>query len=236
MTKRKYVEGSIFNSTKYGPFEIVEYVNGKKILIRFLQTGYEYWTSNSKIVGDGVRDKSTSRVFGVGILDVDYIVEQWNGGNRIVCPYYRVWKNMLQRCYHKPKGSYAGCYVFDGWHRLSEFKLWMEQQDWEGNHLDKDLLVIGNKMYGPETCVFISADLNYFISGNTLDGELPKGYYKRGSKFIAQGGLDRSYLGTFNSPEEAHEAWKSNKKKLAEGFLDDISDERIKSALIERYS
>ena len=83
MTKRKYVEGSIFNSTKYGPFEIVEYVNGKKILIRFLQTGYEYWTSNSKIVGDGVRDKSTSRVFGVGIVDVDYIVEQWNGGNRI---------------------------------------------------------------------------------------------------------------------------------------------------------
>lgn len=102
------------------------------------------------------------KVQGVGIMDADYIVdvrEYWveNGKrkSRLVwsCPFHRKWSDMLVRCY-SPKRleyrqSYAGCYVCDEWLTFSNFKSWMEKQDWEGKHLDKDLLQTGSKVYSP---------------------------------------------------------------------------------------
>lgn len=235
----KYRKGSVFISSKYGQYEVLEYLHGKKILIRFQETGYEYWTSCSRIIRDEVKDKLACRIFGVGIIDVDYSVEYTKDGKRIVCPYYRTWKNMLQRCYHNPSGSYVGCSVDTRWHRLSVFKVWMEEQDWQGKQLDKDLLVPGNKGYGPDTCVFISSVLNVFITKNTskTEGLLPKGYRKRGeTRYIAQG--SKGYIGSFKTAEEAHEAWKADKRKAAQELLDreGINDQRIVDALMNRYA
>ena len=39
----------------------------------------------------------------------------------------------------------------------------MEQQDYIGKVLDKDLKVTGNKIYSPETCLFISPKVNGYL-------------------------------------------------------------------------
>ena len=54
------------------------------------------------------------------------------------------------------------------------FKDWMENQDWEGNQLDKDLLFEGNKVYGPKTCVFVTRMVNNF----TLDSGAARENYR----------------------------------------------------------
>ena len=67
---------------------------------------------------------------------------------------------MMARCYN-PKEmaknpSYVGCSVVPEWHDFEVFADWFYEQDWEGNELDKDSKVKGNRIYGPDTCVLIS--------------------------------------------------------------------------------
>ncbi len=99
----------------------------------------------------------TKLVWGVGVNDLGYRVQvkEWvteNGGKRIrktvfLCSYYTAWGNMLQRCYSKKylesKPSYIGTSVCSEWVYATEFKKWMEQQDWRGKSLDKDIIAPG---------------------------------------------------------------------------------------------
>ena len=122
-------------------------------------------------------------VYGVGINDADYVVERKetigyvNGKQKQklvwYCPYYRVWSHMLERCY-SPKyqekyPTYKGCSVSEEWLTFSNFKRWMECQDFEGMQLDKDLLFNDNKVYSKETCVFVSSMVNSFTTDRGND-------------------------------------------------------------------
>ena len=41
----------------------------------------------------------------------------------------------------------------------------MESQDWKGKQLDKDIISPGNKIYSPDTCVFVEPKINKLIQG-----------------------------------------------------------------------
>lgn len=154
--------------------------------------------------------KKGYKKYGVGINDVDGKVDG--------CPFYRRWNSMLQRCYsenyHKYRPTYKDCEVCEDWLTFSNFKSWMEEQDWEGKQLDKDFLGNG-KLYSPETCCFISGKVNSFLAISKEDKELPigvsltkDGYYV--SQF-SDGKGKKHYKGCFNSPLKAHRAWQINK-------------------------
>lgn len=214
--------------------------------------------------------KGIKKVCGVGINDVDYVVQKYQvtdkvsptTGKRIqkriwVCPYYEVWKSMLKRCYsdyvHKDFPTYRGCSVCEDWVYLSKFKVWMETQAWEGRELDKDLLTPGNKVYSPDTCVFIDAKVNTFLSeNNSSRGQYPIGvcYRKRKKGMVneytnpyradvSDGSGNRKYLGVFPNAEEAHQAWLECKlemvKVLANEILNGGGDPRVAKALLDRY-
>lgn len=106
------------------------------------------------------RKSKESTVYGVGINDADYQVSKGSW----ICPFYKHWKNMLARCYspafQRNQPLYVGCTVDPRWHRFSHFKSWMETQDWEGKQLDKDRKVLGNKVYGPDTCLWLTRKEN----------------------------------------------------------------------------
>lgn len=189
-------------------------------------------------------------VYGVGINDVDYLVAVIDklpcGKQKQVfkCKYYARWSEMLKRCYseryHKKKPTYKGCTVCEDWLYLSKFKSWMEKQDWEGKCLDKDILYLKNKVYSPETCVFVSQKLNSFLTDSAaIRGEYPLGVTFKYKKYCARvsnpftGKMEN--LGSFNTPEEAHITWKKRKHELACMYSELESDERIKQALRTRY-
>lgn len=105
-------------------------------------------------------------VFGVGINDVGRVSNNKNGAN-YRCPFYARWHSMITRCYSEKfqykNPSYIGCSVCDEWLTFSNFKRWMEQQDWHGKDLDKDILVKGNRVYSPETCMFVDRKTNISV-------------------------------------------------------------------------
>lgn len=195
-------------------------------------------------------------VAGVGINDADYVVNvQETVGyvdgkrkRRTVwqCSFYRTWVNMLGRCYSSTvqnvNPTYVGCSVVEEWKTFSVFKAWMETQAWEGNQLDKDLLTPGNKVYGPEHCVFVSQAVNLFMTeGTAIRGEWPIGvsWDKRRRKFLACCGTNPSRggrLGIFSCPNQAHQAWLKRKRELAHELAALQTDPRVAKALVDRYA
>ena len=103
-------------------------------------------------------------VYGVGINDSKDPVYTKVNGKQVRDKIYAVWQSMLGRCYGGVKvigiQSYSGCTVDLRWHNFSVFKTWMETQGYEGKCLDKDILEIGNKVYSPETCCFVTNEIN----------------------------------------------------------------------------
>lgn len=200
---------------------------------------------------------SRDLIYGVGVNDSNSRTEKRHvaldcAGQKISnpiwkCPFYRVWINMLQRCYSEKalakRPTYAGCLVVDEWHRFSAFRSWMEGQDWEGNQLDKDILCPENKIYGPENCVFVSRTVNMFVT----DAKAIRGKCKIGvswsnyaNKFHARCRnpltKENEHLGYFTSEEDAHQAWLKRKRELANLLAEQQTDQRIADALRARYA
>lgn len=163
--------------------------------------------------------KNRKLIYGVGINDADYYVSHRDEkGKKISCPFYARWKRMLTRCYsekfHVTNPTYVGCSVTEEWHGFSEFKDWMEKQSWEGMALDKDILVPGNRVYSPSTCVFVPRQLNQiFADARAARGAHPLGVSNRGNLYITTIKRNNStvYLGCFSTAAEAHAAWQAAK-------------------------
>lgn len=179
---------------------------------------------------------SGNKLYGVGVRDI--VAKRG-------CEYYRRWANMLMRCYdnkfHSTHPNYVDCFVCDDWLTFSKFKAWMEKQDWEGKVLEKDILILGNKVYSPETCVFVSQRLNNFVlERNESRGEYPLGvsFHKPTKLFRARCNDENGKqicIGLYNDPLKAHDAWREFKNNVAICLAEKESDQRIKDALMKRY-
>lgn len=192
------------------------------------------------------------KVYGVGTNDAKYTVTKnimRNGRHStvITCNYYSVWNGMLRRCYSDEwrirNQSYVGCSVDNEWHLFSNFKAWMEQQDWEGKHLDKDIILIDNKIYSPATAAFVLPLTNSFVTDcRKARGRWPVGvsWKKKNRKFQAscQNPFTgkNEYIGLFDNPDDAHLAWRAVKHEWATKIAEKETDPRIKQALRTRYS
>lgn len=209
--------------------------------------------------------KKTKMVCGVGTNDADYNVQIFEHLGYVdgkikqkliwFCPLYQTWKSMLTRGYsskYKEKHpTYQDVFVNEEWHLFSNFRNWMQEQKWQDRegkklHLDKDILVEGNKEYSKDKCVFVPNYINKFLleGGATRVGEWPMGvcWHKASNKFYAQcnnSGKSRIYLGLFNDPNDAHIAWKTYKHKLALQYALELEaegyDSRVVQALKMRY-
>lgn len=182
-------------------------------------------------------------VCGVGLNDADYVVRPSVNGKQVVCPFYNAWTHMLRRCYSEKlqerQPTYVGCSVCKEWLTFSNFKKWMQQQDWKGKQLDKDLIESGNKEYDPNSCVFISNSLNsLLVDCAAARGAFPLGvsWNKRDSKFESKIMLNgrNKHLGYFLTTKTAHAAWQIAKKDIIYSVAIEQSNERLKAALLLR--
>ena len=181
-------------------------------------------------------------IYGVGTNDSDYQVKEIINGKQVICKFYARWCAMLSRCYseeyQKKYPTYKQCVVCIDWLSFSNFKKWMEKQNWKGNHLDKDLLIQGNKTYSPELCLFVSPQVNsLMVDSAKTRGDYPVGvtFHKTAKRFNAYCSVsgNQKHLGSFDTQEEASEVYKAFKYKLIAEVATN-QDEPLKSALL-RY-
>ena len=188
-------------------------------------------------------------VYGVGVNDKTR--PAWVDGKPV--KEYDLWTGMLRRCFSDKCRSknltYKGCNVSDNFLNYSYFYDWCQEQvgfgkvDDKGHiwQLDKDLLLIGNKIYSETTCVFVPQEINsFFTDRGNARGEYPLGvcFHKRVGKFVAKCTVNgkRQHLGCYNTPEEAFAVYKPFKenlcKQLALKWQSEI-DERLFNAMMK---
>ena len=150
---------------------------------------------------------------------------------------YDTWHSMMSRCYdtklHIKYSAYKDCSVCDEWLNFQKYGKWFSKNYYEipGEKmcLDKDILIKGNKIYSPNTCVFVPEKINIlFTKHDTKRGNYPIGviWHERDKVFEARcniqedGAIKRKYLGRFNNAEEAFSIY----KRVKEQHIKDIAD------------
>lgn len=145
-----------------------------------------------------------------------------------------LWNCILDRCYSerelKKHPAYVGCSVSEDWWLLSNFKKWYDEHYVHGWQIDKDLLVKGNKVYGPDTCCFVPLEINVSIvqKRRPKHTDLPQGVYARkdGMFFaLLQCGGTRKRLGLYKTKEEAFLAFKEAKEAWIKTLADKYKDQ-----------
>jgi len=181
-------------------------------------------------------------VAGAGVNDADYQIHPRVNGKQKLCPFYRVWRDVLRRCYstirQKKQPTYIGCTVVPEWLKFSNFREWMETQDWEGNAIDKDIIEIGNKEYGPDTCCFVPQRVNNLLTSNRADkGACPTGVninHSRGGEYRAAISMygKRKYLGDYETLEAASAAYRKAKTAHIKEVAMRQKDIRVREGLM----
>lgn len=142
-----------------------------------------------------------------------------------------LWGNLTSRCTEgTPAQKRDPCYLdcMNNFVSYDEFTEWCQDQYGYMNKnlngrfwsLGKDILSHGNKIYSPETCMFVPQVINSVMVGNDQSrGEFPIGVHllTKGNyiRYIAEckQKVGNGYLGSYLTPEEAHAAWQVAKVK-----------------------
>ena len=184
-------------------------------------------------------------VHGVVVNDADYAVQPKVDGKLVRCPFYQRWLKMLERCYSSKfltkYPTYVGCTVDSRWHSFMTFREWMVEQPWAGRELDKDIIVPGNRIYSPDTCMFVPQAINSLLTDSAATrGEYPQGvsWHKRDQKFQANLRINgkSKHIGLFPTVAEAEAVYRKAKADLIFNtafLLGPDEDPRLRPALLQ---
>jgi hypothetical protein len=158
------VPGFIHETKNCGPLEIVEYISEREVHVKFKTPEYKTTTKACNIRRGTVKNRMMASYLGIGFLGVGPFKTKINGEFTSA---YKYWGGMLTRCYSakslKKYPSYKDCTVCDDWLNFQVFSAWFEK-NYPGDHdhfeLDKDIKVKGNKVYSPETSLFVTKKQN----------------------------------------------------------------------------
>ena len=236
--------GKVCKSLNSGYFKVLKYNDYYEVEIQFVSTGFGTVATLGNIRNGKVKDPYLPSVYSVGILGAKYPISEYSVNTKE----YVLWCNMLKRCYSdtykKKNPTYEGCKCSENFKSYEYFYEWCQSQVGFGNegwHLDKDLLVKGNKVYSEDSCIFIPAEINSLLTkreasrGEHLIGVSWNSRDKAFKVQVRKNKGKREYLGCFKTELEAFNAYKKAKetfiKEQAEKWKGQI-DERAYNALM----
>lgn len=237
--KKDLSVGNVFSTNGGGDCVIIQYSNFDNILVEFLDVSkYRVKVRGSDLRKGKVKNLFYPSVCGIGYLgDGEFKSRVYNKKTEA----YRCWCSMLARCYAplkcKSKNAYKGCTVHEDWHNFQVFAKWYYNNKFKGQgyHLDKDILVKGNKLYSEKTCCLVPREINSLL----LDNKASRGDYLQGVTFVEKNGSFLAqlrkyskpfYIGCYQTEVLAAEAYKREKeahvKAVALEWKDKI-DEKV---------
>jgi hypothetical protein len=202
-----------------------EYNSSSDIFVRFEKGNMVHATWQQFLSGK-VKNVYDRSVFGMGYIGEGKYRVTVNGE---FTAEYMSWASMLKRAYskkfHEKQPTYKDCKVCDAWLNFQNYAEWYDKNYYEidgyRTDLDKDILQKGNKVYSPDTCVFVPQFINtLFLKRESQRGSLPIGVKicsNNKKKFEAQCRNNtgkRIYLGLYDTPKEAFQSYKTFKENL----------------------
>lgn len=237
--------GDTFTTNQGYTVIVLEYQSAKKVLIRFLDSyKHEMYVQAGHLKKGVAKNPYHKTVFNVGYMGFGEFLSKKNGE---FTAEFLAWCNMMARCYNpkyqETRPTYKGCEVCREWHNFQNFAEWYTNQKYYGHGyaLDKDLLIDGNKVYSPNTCVLAPAEINsLFVKCKSNKKDSPTGVScSSKNTFMARLVVDNknTYLGSFKSAEEAEKAYiqakKENIKRMALKWKNSI-DEKLFNTLMAK--
>ena len=223
---------------KFGTeMEIIEYDDYRNIMVKF-KDEYEtiVKTRYDAFLDGRVYNPYDRRNYGVGYIGYDLRDSKGKSNPKI----FAMWSGMIRRCYSGENNTfptYIGCSVCDEWHNYMNFKKWYDENLWEVEDdfmcLDKDIIIKGNKIYSPNTCIIVPNRINVlFIKSKKSRGKYPIGvsYHKSKSVFdsyyhIVENGKSRlKFIKSFKNPTDAFYAYKETKEKYIKKVADEYKN------------
>ena len=209
---------------------IVRYGNKRDIDVQFEDGTIVEHREYSKFKKGQIKNPMTPSLFGVGYMGIGNYSSTENG-KETKC--HRTWSHMHERCYdpnyQEKHPTYENCTVCEEWNNYQNYAKWFDENYYEVENermnLDKDILKKGNKVYSPDTCIFVPQRINsLFTKSNNKRGEYPIGVCKVGDKFVAhlnKGDGKQIHLGVFATPELAFLAYKEAKEQ----YIKEVAEE-----------
>ena len=224
--------------TKYGTKAIiVEYKSNKDVVIEFQDKyKYRYSVTYLNFKNGTMLNPFDKSAYGVGYIGIGEYTNI-SKSNKEIYHCYSIWRKMFERCYTtnirtNRQKTYEDCYVCEEWHNFQNFAEWYMNHKYKIQNeklcIDKDILVHGNKVYSPETCLLVPNRINsLFAKSYAIRGDLPIGvtyYWYDNSRYLASMKTDnrKTYqIGIFNNPMSAFEAYKKEKEK----YIKEVAEE-----------
>lgn len=228
---------------KYGEFEVIEDNGWDKVVVKFTD-GFITTTFRQMVDKGNVKSPFFPIVAGVGYLGVGKFSPSTSGDTTLE---YNTWVGLLHRCYSEKRKvkevTYQDKLVNSIWHNYQNFAEWCQTATGFGSdgwELDKDIIVPGNKVYGPETCAFVPKEINLIIKSSgqiSSSGCIGVHWCKSENKFRAQlhKNGEQVILGRFKDKEDAFICYKINKEahvKERANFYKSLIDERVYNSLM----
>ena len=207
-------QGCTFKSLSGDVAFVKEYRKAREVVIQF-EDGTETTVISCNLRNGEFRNRNKPSIYGVGVIG--YGKSGYLKGN-VHTKEYKVWYSMIDRCYSPRQStenpSYIGCSVCEDWRNFQTFCKWYEQQPnaYKDNFdIDKDLRIIGNRIYSPAGCSLVPDDVN---SCRAFQHN-PSIQISEYGKFIVQygtGKLHKKWVGTYETLEEAQQVYKKTKE------------------------
>jgi len=192
-------------------------------------------------------NKSNKLVYGIGVKGTEYPTKEGRHTKE-----YSLWSSMLRRCTEKSwikHPSYKGVTCSENFKSYTFFYEWCQSQVGFGNkdergkswQLDKDILAEGSKVYSEGVCCFVPQRINtLLIKCDASRGDWPIGIYWNKERGVFKShSMDRDgkkrFLGCFNTPQEAFQAYKTFKEALIKEVANEYKyqlDPRVYEALM----
>lgn len=161
--------------------------------------------------------------------------------NGVMVKQYALWADMKKRCKpNYPRAEYHGCSVSLEFQSYPFFHDWcLEQIGFGvlGSQLDKDILIKGNKLYSPDTCVFVPQRINQLLTTRRNHrGDYPIGVTMRSGRYYSRFFVDgKQEQKSFTNVDDAFQFYKTNKELIIKQTANDFKsciDPRVYDALM----
>lgn len=237
--------GEINHNTYGSIMTIIKYKNNKDIIVQF-ENGYKTKVCYSDFKKGLVKNPYDKTVYNIGYLGEGKYKTRENSKHTIQNKY---WMNMLNRCYCKEykikQPTYKNVICCNEWHNFQNFGKWFDENYYTINNermaLDKDILYKGNKIYSPNTCIFVPQRINsLFVKNNKDRGKYPIGvsYNKSRNKYFVQCSDKKksNFLGRYETVEEAFNTYKHFKEQYIKQVADEYKDKIPKKLYDAMYN